>query len=106
MYKKIQKHPNVRDIYKQQLLDEGVLTPETEKQMRDHVKNRMMDAYNKSKTEEVDYEKWKSQPWEEMKKWTHEDGEYRITGQETDYLQELGAEISTIPSQFKAHRQI
>lgn len=66
----------------------------------------MMDAYNKSKTEEVDYEQWKSEPWEEMKGWTHADGEYRITGCETDYLQELGTEISTIPEEFKAHRQI
>ena len=54
MYKKIKKHPNVLELYTKQLLDEGVLTEESNKQVRDKILNNMEEAYAKSRDQTFD----------------------------------------------------
>ena len=50
MYKLINKHPNVRQIYEQQLLDEGVINDEHLKKTHDWITTNLDEAYEKSKT--------------------------------------------------------
>ena len=63
MYKKIKKHPNVLELYTKQLLEEGVLTEESNKQVRDKILNNMEEAYAKSRDQTFDQTQWEPKVW-------------------------------------------
>lgn len=74
MYKEIQKHPNVREIYKNQLLKEGIITETEVKEIDDKIWAIMEQAYDKSKNQKIDYNEWLDKPWEDIKDWQGEKG--------------------------------
>lgn len=90
MYKKIKNHPNVREIYKQQLIKEGTVDDQWIKDLEKRVWDEMEESYIKSKNQKINYEEWKDKPWEEIKDWRGEPGQERITGVEINQVRELG----------------
>jgi len=50
MYKKIAAHPNVWEIYKKQLIEDGTMTPEEAKALEAKIWNEMEKSYEISKT--------------------------------------------------------
>ena len=105
MYQVIKDHPGVQTIYRQQLLDEGVLTPESVKESKDKIWGIMNDQYLSSKNEEIDFKDWENKAWQDISEWKGE-GDERITGIEEKKLAELGIKISTLPEDLLAHNQI
>ncbi|HET7522368.1 MAG TPA: 2-oxoglutarate dehydrogenase E1 component [Bacillales bacterium] len=49
LYRKINNHPTVKEIYADLLLQEGVVTSEQTKQMEQDIKSRLQDVYDKIK---------------------------------------------------------
>ena len=84
MYSVIKKMKPVRDLYRQQLLDQGV--PEND--LADIDKRNLEeleDQYKKSKTESFDSEDWDSEEWQEIKD-PEKYGHIKDTGVPVDVL--------------------
>ena len=84
MYSVIKKMKPVRDLYRQQLLDQGV--PEND--LADIDKRNLEeleDQYKKSKTERFDSEEWDSEEWQEIKD-PEKYGHIKDTGVPVDVL--------------------
>lgn len=66
MYKIIQKHKPVRDLYRQQLIDQGI--PEQDlKDIETSARTKMEEAYTKSKNLEFRKEEWMTEEWSKIK---------------------------------------
>lgn len=103
VYQKIQKHPNVLDIYSKKLVEEKTLSQdEVDKMKKDH-----MDALN------VAYEQAKShKPSKRLRRYSPQWDAMatpeqicspRLTGVNEDVLVSLGSELNKLPASFKAH---
>lgn len=90
MYKKIKSHPNVRQIYKQQLIKEGSVDEQYLNDLEKRIWDEMLESYKKSQSQKINFEEWKDKPWEEIKDWKGEPGQERITGIDTNQLKDLG----------------
>lgn len=105
MYKKIAKHPYVKDIYEKQLISEGVLTEQSKTQLEQDIKNTLEKAYVDSKSLKFKQEEWKSDQWEEIKK-PEKYGQVKDTGIDIKILRDIGLKISTLPETFEFHPMI
>lgn len=106
MYKKIKSHPKVVDTYARTLVDEGVLRSDDEvtemrAAYRSHLENEMAAADN-YRPNNAD---WLDGKWSGLS--FAEDGERRgQTGVSLDILKEVGRDITTVPTDFRAHKNI
>ena len=66
MYAVVKKMKPVRDIYREQLLAEGIKEEEL-KAIDDNLLADLNDSYKKSKTAKFDTEEWSSKQWDEIK---------------------------------------
>lgn len=93
------------DKYEAQLIEEGVLTPETAKKMKEKVKGELNKAYTASKNHKFAIEDWKSEEWEDIKR-PEKYGSIKDTGVSINVLKELGNKITTLPSDWTFHPTI
>lgn len=101
MYKIIQKHQPVRDIYRKQLLEQGI-AEEDLKYLETDCRAKMEEAYLKSKNLKITQEDWMTEQWAEIK-----DDDFTVfTGVEEDHLQKIGKEIAVLPNDGKFHNNI
>mmetsp|Transcript_24212 Transcript_24212/g.37293 ORF Transcript_24212/g.37293 Transcript_24212/m.37293 type:complete len:216 (-) Transcript_24212:1264-1911(-) len=68
MYQQVAKMTPVARIYEQQLIDQGIVTPEECTEMRESIKNRLESSYNNSKDHTFNAEDWITDEWEGIKK--------------------------------------
>lgn len=100
MYEKIRNHPFTVDIYKHQLLSEG-LSAEQLDNIDAKVDNQLEDALNRQvcALHEVF-----------LKQWSHISRKFSFdpvtTGVATEDLVDLSEQLTTIPAEFSAHRKI
>ena len=100
MYEKIRNQPFTADIYKDQLLQEGVAESEIQK-MADAIDQKLDEALERQvcALHEIF-----------MKQWSHISREYTFdpvaTGVESDTLVELSSFLTQVPDDFNAHRKI
>ena len=59
-----------------------------------------------SKTQTINFDKYKDKPWEDIKAWKGEAGKERVTGVNLTLLKDLGDQITKLPSDLVAHKQI
>lgn len=100
MYEKIKHHPPAADIYKSQLLSEGIAEEEIQK-LADEIDQALDDALNHQvcALHEIF-----------MKQWSHIDRDFSFepvaTGVDSKTLKQLGQAMTTVPEDFNAHRKI
>jgi 2-oxoglutarate dehydrogenase E1 component len=105
MYKKIAKHPYVMEIYRKQLIDEGVITQQFAKETEKQIWDSLEESYKKSKTLKFNMEQWETEAWEEIKK-PELYGKFWDTGINEKTLREIGKKIFVLPEDFEFHPQI
>ena len=104
MYKQVDKMQPVARIYEQQLLNEGVLTPELAASMKAGIQKQMEDAYQESKNVTYKAEDWVTPEWEKIK--VFDKDEAKISGVEVSRLKDIGAKITHLPKDAEFHRLI
>lgn len=105
MYQIISKIPPIYEKYAQQLIAEGVLTPEQKKDKENEIMAKLRRSYEASKKQQLDKQAWVSKPWEAMVQ-SGLFGKLKDTGVSIDILKGIGKQITAFPSTFKPHPQI
>ena len=105
MYKQIDSHKPVCELYEYQLLAEGVLTQDDIKKLEEKLNAENEQAYQDSKKTGFKIESWHSDVWEGLKK-PEKYGRVKDTGVDLAVLKELGDKITRIPSDFKLHKNV
>ena len=105
MYQRIRKHPTGAEIYSKRLVDEKFLTAAEVDGIRDEVKAHLeiefqsADGYRPNKAD------WLDGRWATLV--VAGDGERRgNTGVEMETLKEVGRRLTTVPSDFNAHKTV
>jgi len=104
MYSIISKKNPVRNIYRQQLLDEGITEDEL-KSIESKYTQELETAYEKSKTHTFNGEEWESEQWQEIKD-PQLYGKFKDTGVDKAALLKIGEQISVLPENKKFHPAI
>jgi 2-oxoglutarate dehydrogenase E1 component len=85
MYKIVQKHQPVRDIYRKQLIEQGI-PEESLKNLETACRAKMEEAYAKSKDLKITQEDWMTEQWAEIK----DDDFTHFTGVDEGLLSKIG----------------
>ncbi|XP_075228154.1 2-oxoglutarate dehydrogenase complex component E1-like [Lycorma delicatula] len=107
MYTIIKNIKPVYYKYKQQLLDEKVVTEDEIKTMEQHYQDKLEKAYNEAKNiKSLNPDDWLSSPWSNFFTPTKDPYEIPATGIGLDVLMKIGTKVSTPPENFTLHRGI
>ncbi|KAK9823376.1 hypothetical protein WJX72_002327 [[Myrmecia] bisecta] len=105
MYQVIKRKPNVFEIYKQKLLDEGAVTEDEVKQLSDRVLSILQTEFEQAKDYKPEARDWLSSYWKGFMS-PHQQARIRNTGVPMDFLKEVGMAITTLPPELTPHRQV
>ncbi len=106
MYEAIQKHPRVRKLYAERLVEQGVLTREEADgyvQQWNETLQRDFDAANSYKPNQAD---WLEGVWSGLQAPKGHGPRRGETGVEIDTLKEVGRALTRVPDDFNANRKI
>ncbi len=105
MYRAIAQHPTVRQIYAEQLIDEGVLTREEAERIVTAFQQRLEGEFEAAKSFKLNKADWLEGAWSGM---AIARGEARRgeTALPVEKLKDLGERLCKIPEGFNAHRKI
>jgi len=104
MYKIIKDQQPTKEIYRQQLISEGV--PEERLAAIDtEIWEALEESYKQSKTHKFEQEDWMTDEWESIKDTTRY-GNINDTGVDLDALKNFGEKITVLPAESKFHPQI
>lgn len=108
LYKAISKHPNSREIYQSQLLEEGVVKKEDAKKMEEDFTAYLNECFDKAKEAKHSVVlNFLEQTWEEYQHGDFDDAfKPPKTGVAKKKLVELGKKMSTLPEGKKYFRKI
>jgi 2-oxoglutarate dehydrogenase E1 component len=104
MYKVIANHTPARDIYRKQLISEGI-AEEKIVALEENCKKAMEDAYTNSKSLTFKAENWVTEEWSAIKEVDYAKY-YKDTGVELSKLREIGRRITKLPKDGHFHPQI
>eukprot|EP00123_Amoebidium_parasiticum_P016198 comp23327_c1_seq1/m.38418 comp23327_c1_seq1/g.38418 ORF comp23327_c1_seq1/g.38418 comp23327_c1_seq1/m.38418 type:complete len:1020 (-) comp23327_c1_seq1:250-3309(-) len=105
MYAAISKHRPVLQIYRDQLLKEGVITPEEFQAMDGSYQKMCQDAYERSKSTGFHIDEWLDSRWKGMKSRVSHASIFD-TGVPKERLHQIGQKISNVPADFTPHSGI
>lgn len=105
MYKVIEKHPNVMEIYGKKLLDEGVLSQQEVDEIYQHVQQGLEEGFAASKDYTAKDSDWLSSKWKGFKS-PEQMARIKHTGVAIPTLKTVGKALYTIPDGFTAHPNI
>jgi 2-oxoglutarate dehydrogenase E1 component len=108
LYKLIQKHPNPRDIYLQQLISEGVMTAEEGKKMEQDFNDNLQNAFDESKKQDKSHVvNFLDTTWKDVRYATAKDFDSNPkTGYDKKKLIDLGNKLATLPEGKNYFRKI
>ena len=104
MYSVVKGMQPVRDLYRKQLIDEGIEEAALEA-IDSKTWARLEEAYKKSKTVTYQAEEWATKQWDAIKD-PEKYGHVFDTGVPVAELTELGKKISVLPENEKFHPQL
>ena len=104
MYSVIKKMVPIRDVYREQLLAEGIKKEDLDAIEAENLAE-LEDSYKKSKNVKFDSEDWKSEQWESIKD-PNLYGAHKDTGVPVDVLTDIGNKITVLPESGNFHPQI
>ncbi|MGB0933154.1 MAG: 2-oxoglutarate dehydrogenase E1 component [Lishizhenia sp.] len=108
LYKEIAKHPNPREIYLKQLIEEGVLSNDEGKKIGKEFTEKLQTRYDESKKKETTVvTNFLSKAWEDYRYGKFEDFDKSPnTSFDKKKLIELGVKLSTLPEGKKYFRKV
>lgn len=108
LYKAIAKHPNPRDIYLEQLIEEGTLNEAEGKKMQDEFKSLLEVKFDESKAvNKADIDPFLEEDWKEIKRSTPTDfDESPATGVPLKKLKALANKLTDTPKDKKFFRKL
>ena len=106
MYSKIKSHPSVAEIYKNKLLQEGIIKEEDYLKAHTIFKEHLDEEFKISETYKPNKADWLEGTWEGFTANLKSTDTSLKTGVRLDKLKELGKSLYTIPADFNAHSKI
>ncbi|MDX1651097.1 MAG: 2-oxoglutarate dehydrogenase E1 component [Brumimicrobium sp.] len=108
LYKALAKHPNPRDIYKDQLVKEGVIDQEYDDKVTEELNETLNTRYDASKKmEKVTVTNFLGKLWDKFDFATEDDFKQSPkTGVSKEKLKELGKKLATVPEDKKVFRKV
>lgn len=107
MYEAINKHPSPYDIYKEKLLKEGTITQDLVKKMEQHLNDYFHEELDQAVERDYELATAPRRHWEGIDFYDNTlQPEIPSTGVDLDTLRKLTDLISTLPEDFKPHRNI
>lgn len=108
LYDLIAVHPNPREIYGQQLMEEGILSPEKDDQLRTEVEHGLDKALDAAKKiAKASVMKFLENTWKDLRMSTPEDfHQSPDTGFDSKKLRELAISANTLPKDKKFFRKV
>lgn len=108
LYQALAKHPNPREIYRDQLIEEGVIDEAYDKKIKDELNNKLNDRFEASKKQEkVNVTNFLGDLWKDFDYATEEDFKNsHVTGVPKDKLIELGKKLATLPDGKNVFRKV
>ncbi len=105
MYQRIREHPTVVEVYSKQLTEEGVVTAEGVDEMKQAFRTRLEEEVAAAESYKPNKADWLDGRWSGV---SLAEGEERRgnTGVSLETLREIGRRITTLPSDFAAHKTI
>lgn len=108
LYDKIAKHPNPREIYKEQLIQEGIIDEVFSQKMKEELMSRLEKGFDAAKKEKkVEVSNFVNDIWKDLKQATADDFDTNV---DTTYVKkeliELGKKLATIPEGKNIFRKI
>ncbi len=105
MYRKIKSHPTTAEIYSRQLQDEGVLSAGEVDQMRADFRAHLNSEFDVSDSYKPNKADWLDGKWSGIG-FAEDEARRGNTGVELEALREIGRQITTLPTDFNAHRTV
>jgi len=105
LYKAITRHPPTLNVYEKRLIEEGTMTKEEAKEIRDFTMQSYETDYEASKSYQPKMEDWLSSRWTGFKS-PRQHSRIRPTGVDLDVLRLIGRKAGEVPDGFKLHRQM
>jgi len=107
MYHKIRKHPTTATLYAEKLVSEGLTTNEDVEEMKAQWRGHLDNEFEAGQAYRPNKADWLDGRWTGIKQAKAIDDARRgQTGVPEKTLREIGATITEIPANFKAHRTI
>jgi 2-oxoglutarate dehydrogenase E1 component len=105
MYKKIKSHPSVTEMYGKRLVDEGVVSAGEFDEMKARFRSHLDTEFQESVSYRPNKADWLDGRWSGL---SMADDEARrgVTGVDLDRLKRVGEAITTLPSDFRAHKTV
>ncbi|HXF55063.1 MAG TPA: 2-oxoglutarate dehydrogenase E1 component [Hyphomicrobiaceae bacterium] len=105
MYKKIREHPTTLEIYTKRLIEENVVTAAEVEERRAKFRARLEEEFKASDSYKPNRADWLDGRWSGLG-FAEDDARRGNTAVEADVLREIGRRITTLPSDFAAHRTV
>jgi 2-oxoglutarate dehydrogenase E1 component len=107
LYKIIEKHPNPRDIYKKQLMDQALIEADTIKEMEEQFDNYLQQQFDEAKLTHITrITPFLEDNWKNISKDGARDFEQACnTGMDKEKLFFLASKINAIPNDIKLFRK-
>jgi 2-oxoglutarate dehydrogenase E1 component len=108
MYKKIRQQPTTLEIYSKKLIAEGVVTEGEVEKMKSDWRARLEAEHEAGQAYKPNKADWLDGRWAGLKtaNATQDDARRGETGAPLSQLKDIGDKLTTIPSDFKAHKTI
>jgi 2-oxoglutarate dehydrogenase E1 component len=107
MYRAIRAHPTTQEIYAKKLVGENVVTDGEVEKMRADWRARLDAELEASQGYKANNADWLDGRWADIKaSRDYDDPRRGNTGVKIERLKEIGAKITTVPSDFHVHRTI
>jgi 2-oxoglutarate dehydrogenase E1 component len=108
LYEALSKHPNPREIYRDQLIKEGVIDEEFDESVKNELNAKLDDRFEASKKQEkVNVTNFLGDLWKDFDYATEEDfKESHVTGVPKEKLIELGKKLTTLPEGKNVFRKV
>jgi 2-oxoglutarate dehydrogenase E1 component len=108
LYKAIAKHPNPREIYQSQLIEEGVIAESDAKELSQNLNDTLNERFDASKKQEkVNVTNFLGDLWDDIGYAEEEDFEQSPeTGVSEKKLKELGTKLATLPEGKNIFRKV
>jgi 2-oxoglutarate dehydrogenase E1 component len=105
MYKKIKSHPSVTEIYSKRLAEEGVISADEVESMKKAFREKLEDEYKAAEGYKPNKADWLDGRWAGLG-FAEDDARRGKTGVDIEKLKEIGRRVTTLPSDFNAHKTI
>jgi 2-oxoglutarate dehydrogenase E1 component len=105
MYKRIKGHPTVTEIYSNRLAEEGVLSREQIDGMRGEFREHLEREFQTAEAYKPNKADWLDGRWSGVG-FAEDDARRGVTGVSIESLKDVGRRVTTIPTDFRAHKTV